>query len=361
MKIAIAGNYGAKNIGDEMILQGMLKMVTAVFPNSEITILSADPQETLKTHGLTHAIKAVKPFPAGIRSFFSSSTETKQAVNECYLFILGGGGLFSSLKFVANIIWGMQAFRAYSSGKKVWMYGQSIGPMKNFIVKFIVKKLFNKASLITVRDQFSREELMRNGVEKEIFVIPDMAFRTSTNTQPTIPRPNNLLIALRSMENLPENFISEIASFVDFLINEKGFSCTIVNFQQGIDSDEFLHEKLLSLISDQNKISYIKNPNFNDIEKLFSNSALLLGMRLHSIIAAIKFGTPFIAINYAPKMRNLLTDLKLDDYLLEIGDLSCEKLKTIFSELKNEEFSEVCQKNLTLHLDFEKTLPGKMQ
>ena len=362
MKIVIAGNYGAKNIGDEMILDGMLTMVSAVFPNGEITVLSADPQQTVESHGAKHKfvvpLKAVRPFPAGLRSFFSylfsHGNETKKAVKECDLFILGGGGLFGSLKFMANIIWGIQAFKAYSYGKKVWMYGQSIGPLGGGITTFIVKRLFNKSALIAVRDKFSKDELMRIGVVKEIQVIPDMAFRTAAETAAHSIIKKNLVIALRAMENLPDNFISNVAEFVNFLISEKSFTCTIINFQEGIGSDEFLHNELLDLITDKTKISYQKDPDFHD--------SFVLGMRLHSIIAAIKSNTPFIAINYAAKMKNMLNDEELSEYLIEIGDLSTEKLKEIFSKIElgqaviSEKLAQICQKNLALHLEHEKSL-----
>ncbi len=371
MKIVIAGNYGAKNIGDEMILDGMLTMVTSVFPDSEITILSADPKQTLKSHSTNHdtkiSLKAVRPFPAGIRSFFSYlfsyGKETKRVVKECDLFILGGGGLFGGLKFIANIIWGIQAFKAYSYGKKVWMYGQSIGPLNGVIAGFIVKKLFNKSTLIAVRDKFSKEELIRIGVVKEIQVIPDMAFRSRAGAvaaQRTTPESKKkLVIALRAMENLPNNFVPDIANFVNFLISEKGFTSTIVNFQQEIGSDEFLHSELLSLIADQEKVLFLHNPNLSDIEKILSESRFVLGMRLHSVIAAIKAKAPFIAVNYAPKMKNLLEDEELSDYLIEIGDLSTEKLKEIFSKVETgqvaitQKFAQICQKNLARHLEYE--------
>ncbi|MBD3360226.1 polysaccharide pyruvyl transferase CsaB, partial [Candidatus Peregrinibacteria bacterium] len=52
MKIVIAGNYGAGNLGDEMILEGMIKIIKSSSPDSEITALSASPEETSKKHNI---------------------------------------------------------------------------------------------------------------------------------------------------------------------------------------------------------------------------------------------------------------------------------------------------------------------
>ena len=161
MKIVIAGNYGAKNLGDEMILEGLLKLIRSIQPDSKITVLSADPKDTKKRH----KVKSLNLFPSGIRSFFRNLFDFKRknikAIKECDVFILGGGGLFGSLTFMANFIWGIQAKMAYKYSKPVIMYGQSIGELKGKIRKRIVKKLFKKSSLIVLRDHESKKRLLK--------------------------------------------------------------------------------------------------------------------------------------------------------------------------------------------------------
>ena len=49
-KITICGNYGATNIGDEMILRGIVSTIRSIKQDAEITVLSHNPEETSKRY-----------------------------------------------------------------------------------------------------------------------------------------------------------------------------------------------------------------------------------------------------------------------------------------------------------------------
>jgi len=74
MKIVIAGNYGANNLGDEMILEGLLKLLNDVVPDAKITVLSSEPKDTKKRH----KVKSLNLFPAGFRSYLISKEKTQK-------------------------------------------------------------------------------------------------------------------------------------------------------------------------------------------------------------------------------------------------------------------------------------------
>jgi len=290
MKIVVCGNYGAGNLGDEMILTGLLALLNDVYPNSQITVLGKD----------------LPKFPSGFRSFFQPFKKTREAVKNCDLFILGGGGLFAGPEPRANLIWGIQALWAYHYKKPVIMLGQSLGPTtSNFI-----KRIFKKASFIAVRDQDSKTNLQTLGITKEIYVTPDLAFYTPTQIPQT--RKKEVLVALRQMPNLPSDFILSIANFLDSKISE-GWSVKMINFQTG--SDEQLHNAVIAQMKNSSSVTFLSNLST-------FNSSFILGMRLHSVIFAIKTNTPFLAINYAPKVEGILKDLKLENHLINLNELN---------------------------------------
>ncbi|MBI4234745.1 polysaccharide pyruvyl transferase family protein [Candidatus Peregrinibacteria bacterium] len=341
VKIVIAGNYGAKNLGDELILSGLLQSVeNAVGKNCKITVLSANPLQTSKLHH----VDSVRQFPAGIRSFFRKSKETEKAVRECDFFILGGGGLFLSLSFYANFIWAIQAYHAYKLGKKVLMCGQSIGKTGNPILKFMIKRLFNKATLITVRDSGSRENLKNLGITKKIHMAPDFAFqnlepipgaRPAKRGHSSSSPPPYALVALRQMPSLKKSFYKHIADFLIYLRDKENLAVKLVNFQTGHEADSIIHQKVLSHIKDQKSIELI--PDISDPSELFplfSNAKFALCMRLHSVITAIKCETPFTAINYAVKVTATLKDLKLVKNSLNLANISFANLKRSYETSK---------------------------
>ena len=353
MKIVICGNYGAKNIGDEMILEGLLKSIKSIDPKAEITVLSADPGETSAKHGVT----SVPKFPAGLRSLISyiqsKNNSTKKAVQKCDYFILGGGGLFGSLNFHANIIWAIQAFMAYRLGKRVIMYGQSISPIKWAFIRKIVKKIFQKAFFIAVRDADSRIELEKLGVTRKIEIMPDLAFRSQfidqngrtgtlefPITKPSVSTRRSAIIALRQLSSLGPEFKKNITTFLNWLIEEQNYYIKFMNFQEGKDSDNKLHYEIIEQIKDQTKIQHLQNiHDSTEVLNHFATANFVLGMRLHSIISATKTATPFIAISYSSKIDSYVKDLGLTEYSINLTEINPEKLKKLFNKMQNEKMS----------------------
>ncbi len=316
MKIVVCGNYGAGNMGDEMILQGLLSLLKKITPSAEVTVLSADPAKTSATYG----VKSAPKFPAGIRSLIKGCDETKKIVKECDLFILGGGGLFGNLTFQANFIWGIQAIMAYRYGKPVVMIGQSIGRIKGFFQRRMVRYLFNKASFIGVRDQQSRNRLKRLKVRRKILVSPDLALYNHNGKN--VNTLHHISVCLREISNLPVAFHRNISSFLDWIISKHNWEVTLINFQE--PDDRRINEKILEKMQHANKVIY---PGTID---QFYSSKIILGMRLHSIITAIKEQIPFIAINYASKVEDFL----------EYAGLKQEICVTKFPKLQ-EKFEEI--------------------
>lgn len=335
MKIVIAGNYGAQNLGDEMILKGLLQTLRGIVPFAEFTVLSGNPAETARNY----QVNSVEKFPAGFRSLlraiFGKNRMTSSAVKACDYFILGGGGLFGGPKKRANAIWGVQAIMAYLYGKPVIMYGQSIGHLKGWFEKWFVKKIFSKARLIIVRDQKSKDRLKTLGVHKKIFVYPDPAFRFNMENT-ALQKQNKLIVSLRQMEGLTTGFKKSIAEFLNSLIGEHKWNVTFITFQKGVESDTQLHEEVMEMITDKSYMDIIDEHDIEKIIKTFSEAEMVLGMRLHSIISAIKTNTPFIAVNYAPKVADLLENSGLEAYLLNLDDVSPTKLHEQFMKIQSE-------------------------
>lgn len=339
MKIVIAGNYGVGNLGDEMILKGLLQTLRNAVPFAELAVLSGNPEETTDKH----SVKSTKKFPAGFRSLskmiLSFQKGPSKIVKECDYFILGGGGLFGGLKKQANIIWGIQAMMAYFYKKPVIMYGQSVGNLKGWLVKQIVKNLFKKATTIILRDQKSKDRLLTLGIsEEKIHVFPDLAFRFQTQNI-SKEKQKKIIVALREMKGLKPKFKEAIAEFLNWLINENKWQVSFINFQKGVGSDNTLHEEVRAMIVDKRHVEIIHEQDISNTLQNFAEAEMVLGMRLHSIVSAIKTKTPFIAISYAPKVKDLLANTGLNSHVLTIKETKANSLRDHFNRIQSEKES----------------------
>ncbi len=326
-----------------MILEGMIKTLKSANPEAKITVMSANPEETAKTHN----VEAIYKFPAGIRSFFKflfkHRSETKKALKNCDCFVLGGGGLFTNLTKRAYFIWAIQARKAIRYKKPVIMYGQSVGPVEGVIRKRIVKKLFNKAVFIAVRDEESKEELKNLGVKGKINLIPDLIFCLDDEKikEAKIPtgkeKKKNVIVSLRQLNDIPPAFKRELTDFLNLLIEEKKCHIEFANFQ--IPDDEILTAKIIEGIRRKENVSIL--PEFkkaSEVLKVFAEADFVLGMRLHSVLTAIKARTPFIAISYAPKVKNFLEYAKLKDFVV---DIDIADLKEKYDEFEASELTKM--------------------
>ena len=50
--IVISGYYGSKNAGDEAMLAAMIEVLSDLDPKVNITVISANPQDTMERHGV---------------------------------------------------------------------------------------------------------------------------------------------------------------------------------------------------------------------------------------------------------------------------------------------------------------------
>jgi len=176
-KIVVCGHYGSTNIGDFAIGLSIVQQLKKAKPNADVTFLSYNPKNTVEHMD----VKANYLLPLGLRSLFrgifkGELWKTLKVIKNCDKFILGGGGLFTDEKIFAVFLWGLHAFCAYRYKKPVYMIGQSVGPLKTKIGKWIVKKSFLKAKMIVVRDNNSKNLLNDLGIKHEIQVIPDLVF-----------------------------------------------------------------------------------------------------------------------------------------------------------------------------------------
>lgn len=336
IRILICGNYGASNLGDEIILSGLLELMKSAYQNPVVTVMSTDPGETEKMH----RVNSVKLFPAGFRSTFSfwltgNFLKTITSLQQADLVVLGGGGLFSDEKPRAVWIWYLQYMWFKAFGKKVACLAQSVGPLKNKWAKKIVKNVFQKAALVTVRDTKSAELLEQIGV-KDAKVLADPAYGVAYNQESFSKKSNYIVLTLRPWEKERDLKVNGmIEKFSQWLKHEHDLEIIFVPFQTRFDSDLERFEHLKDFMK-------IKNPaDIKEALEITARARLVVGMRLHSVILAVLTKTPFVALSYSKKVKDFADTVEMGEFVLDYQNFNLEQLKKIFElALKNEKHLE---------------------
>ena len=165
MKTLLIGNFGARNVGDEMILASALET------HSNVVVATSDSDFSQRF--VEKQFETVEPFPTGISScthfLFNKKGMWKTLPGTINKIVLPGGGLFA-IKNKAWWIWGMTIFglRKMFPKVKIILESQGIDRPKNFFQKFILRQVLARVNSITVRDQASAEVLLRYGREAAV-------------------------------------------------------------------------------------------------------------------------------------------------------------------------------------------------
>jgi polysaccharide pyruvyl transferase CsaB len=335
LQITVCGNYGATNIGDEAILDGILALLRRVKPDAKIAVLSANPAETASMHN----VASMPVLPCGLRSFamglFNGGiVKTLGLISKSDAFILGGGGLFTDEKMRAVLIWAIQARVAAFLGKAIFCLGQSVGPLRTFFGRRMTKKVFSRARAITVRDLSSQRVLHGLGLPYAQ-VLADPAFGIHLEQRPAEIREKYVVFTIRPwIKGDSLNLYKFCAQFIDWLWAEHGLKSVLVPFQQLQDSDAEVLNNIFAQV--QNKEAahlYEFTADYTKVIELIGKAKAVIGMRLHSLIFSTMTQTPFIALSYSDKVSSFVSDLTLADYIMPWEELTTEELKRRFNLL----------------------------
>lgn len=321
MRIGICGYYNAINIGDEAILKGLKVLLKQVFPESETVVFG---------RGML--------LPFGLRSFFKAIFKPElwskplHALKSCNIFILGGGGLFTDEEaFFVPIFWALHGFAALLFKKPLICLGISVGPL-NKLNQAIVKSLFLKAKLITVRDEKSFELLKKWGIDR-VYETSDLSLHLPIRS-PLQSQKKYIAISARCFKNLDERLYTILAQFCDVAIAKYGLQIRLIPFQNEAQNDAYVLNKIFEQIKRREHVFvHDFNENIDDLLNVFANAELVVGMRLHAGILSLLAGTPFIPLSYMQKVNDFWREFEVE--LIDIQKLRLDDLLNIFQKIYN--------------------------
>lgn len=274
-KILLAGYFGFNNIGDDAILL------------SEI--------DFLKKEGFVPIILTNK----GSRVFNEISInrynffKILKIINQFKYFILGGGGIFQDKTSFRSLIY--YIFLIYFMkflNKKVILLNVGIGPIKRKISEKILHRGLKKCDLILFRDEYSLKYFKDL---KRSYLSSDSSFYLNFSPK---ERKNKILVSIRFFDGFDPMKFKKLFEKIDEEIKFIVFSKEEIKIAETLNLEYIYHKNPVDVIED------------------ISTSKFLIGMRYHSIIFSILTSTPFVGIVYDIKVKNLIDELNLKNYIL---------------------------------------------
>lgn len=305
-KVVISGYYGFGNFGDEAILAVLVQHLKQL--NCEINVISSNPQKTSSEH----LVNSVRTFD--LKNII-------RIIKNSDILISGGGSLLQDVTSIKSILYYLFIILiAQLNNKKVIIFSQGIGPIKNKFAQLVTKNLLKKCSYISVRDNNSKTLLENWGIESELLCDPIFSLKVDSLNKTGI-----VGVQLRDFVTMNDSFLNKLAQKITEEFPDKRIK--ILSLQESIDKE--ICQKFCSILKKLNpniKVEVIDNDIINNILEL----EYLIAMRFHSILIAIIAGLKCLAINYDIKVEKLATDAQIPILSL----ISPDNLNKAFQDMK---------------------------
>lgn len=332
IRAVISGYYGFDNFGDEAILNVLVNQLKS--ENIDVTVFSKNPQKTSSSLG----VMSVGTF---------SLSKVIRAIKNTDVLISGGGSLLqdaTSLKSLAYYLFVISTALFFK--KKVIIFAQGIGPIRNYFGQLWAKAILKKCTYITVRDEKSLFRVRGWGAKSDL--VNDPVWNIELREKFPLDRVG---VQLRSWRTLTGKYIFSLARQVALNFSDK--EIYIYSFQDALDLEickKF--EGYLKLANPDIKTVIIKTQSIDEVVQSFSNLEYLIGMRYHACLLALKYGIKTLALSYDEKVEKLAK--RFDLPYLEI--CRADNLEEKFDRLKKLDSKELSRKANSVSFDFSKII-----
>jgi colanic acid/amylovoran biosynthesis protein len=263
------------------------------------------------------------------------------------IILCGGGYLYSSkrridLTLVHNT---MTILAATIFGKQAMMMPQSIGPLNKKFDRVLIRRTLGRLSKIVPRDHHSLDVLKLLRIDEDKVVqCPDIAFygwgrRNIESHHPKsigmAPKIGLSLMDWRWSDRGSEMaFTAYIEMLTEFICAQmtrgrKVVLCGTSTIEVQDQNDYAIVDEIVRRVTATAGVTpdviHPESPEefFDDINDL----NVFIGTRLHSSIIALLGGTPALALAYQPKTEGTYALLGLDDWCIDIRDVTTEVLE----------------------------------
>ncbi len=317
-RIVLSGYYGFDNLGDEAVLQSIIKALKEEDPSVEIIVLSQNPDNTAERYG----VKSADRWKPG---------EVLKALRWADLLISGGGSLLQDVTSQKTIPYYLGVVSlARMLGKKVAFYAQGVGPIEGGFGQRLTRLVANRVQLITVRDQGSLELLQKLGVkrpEMRVTVDPVVLLQSTVPTTKEYTEIVNLKekcfkegrslvgIAPRPWKDLKE-FQQILVEVAQRLQQNENAEILLIPMHLGQDLDFCL--EMADKLTGVRVLKESYQPD--ELLAIYQELDFLIGIRLHALIYSAVAHVAHLGISYDPK---------IDSFLHRIKDQSIANVETL--------------------------------
>jgi colanic acid/amylovoran biosynthesis protein len=250
------------------------------------------------------------------------------------------------------------AERALELGKKVALWGASVGPFSaEPQVERLLAAHLQRLDMVSVRESHSINYLKSIGVSANVVPVSDSAFvleRQKVDLTSFWPADEHGVLGLNvsplietvyAKSGRPGSVKSVTADFIRRVLKETQMSVLLIPHVAPLNgaafnNDELYMKEILREVPEAGERLKIAPAGLNccQLKEIIAHCRFLIGARTHATLAALSSGVPTISIAYSIKARGINRDLLgNEDCVLATPDMSVEALHKAFTLLLTQE------------------------
>jgi polysaccharide pyruvyl transferase WcaK-like protein len=385
-RIALFGNFGTGNLGNEATLQAMVYNLRRYLPNAEITCICHGPEKTALALNIS-AVPIRAPFP----KLFSASSENDELagglnhsvsetttethwwskafaplrtcaypLREAYRWFRGIASLKGSDILVMT---GTGMLDDYAIGPfdlhydlfrwaviaklcrcKLLFVSVGGGPIRHLLSRYFVRVALALADYRSYRDLSSKEHLEAIGIDvKNDAVYPDLAFSLPKFVVPINhdPRRQGVVIGVGLMnyhnrfgrsekdETIYRDYLGRLTSFVARLLERRYTVRVLIGdfvWDQGVRQDLRRELEERSLIYEEGRIIDEPASSVHELLAQLRSVDVVVSPRFHNLLLGLMLGKPVVAISYHEKFQALMNGVGLGGFCQDIEHIDVDDL-----------------------------------
>lgn len=334
--ILLSGYYGYRNVGDDLLLETLVSFLTQKYP---LTVISATVNDSnaipesikSKINCISEPIYSKKKI---VRLYEIIRHEINMLKNHDILIYGGGTRLFETSTrtyqtFLIKFI--VLQFNQIFLKRKIIHLGVGIGSVNSEFSKWLLKRILTLSDQILLRDKTSYNKAVASiGNKNKIYEGFDLMF---LKDKPEIDIPMtktkigfSLFQYYSYIDKDKEKailFKNEIENLLCHLLADKRIEIYLFSFQQDNGgNDELFNQELCKKINSERLVHISYSKYTNQITNSISQLDLCMGMRYHFCLLGLFYNKPTIGINYQPKVQYEYNALNLENYCIQITEMS---------------------------------------
>jgi polysaccharide pyruvyl transferase WcaK-like protein len=373
LRIALYGNFGAGNLGNEITLQAIINQIRCREPNADLLCFCTDPRDVRARHAIRAIRSAVnrteRPgsgrrqgtltwifrivfrwIPLEVAHWMKSLRE----IRGTNMLIVAGTGIVTDY-LCGPLGWPYDIFKLFTLGalcrtRRVFL-GVGAGPIQTPIGRWLLKTSLGLANQRSYRDEASKQYLKNIGINVEQDLThPDVVFGFSKTDLLCCERAGPQRVVGLGIKDYASKewhkptalsayrqYLDNMATFVSFL-QMKGYAVRLLIGDINYDTQTLT--EFLSVLKNRNipatRPLTIVEPalTVGELLRQIRMTDIVVSTRYHNLVMALIQGKPVIALSDHAKLDSLVTDFGLQQYLLHLESLNLDALFGLFADLE---------------------------